>query len=245
MTSRFALLAGLGLCASLGLVLAQGTSPPGHEHHSGPSGPQEQGGYTQMGPHMKVTSKRQTRPGDLERANRIVEETRRTIAPFKDHRVALREGYKPFLAQLPLPEYHFTNYWYGAEAAFRFNIEHPTSLLYVREREAYRLTGVMFTAPARASLEELDSRVPLSVAQWHLHVNLCQPPPGRGWEALRPNARFGLRGSISTEEECEKAGGRFSPRVFGWMVHVYPYEERLEDIFRMPGHHDHGGEHVH
>jgi hypothetical protein len=31
-------------------------------------------------------------------------------------------------------------------------------------------------------------------------------------------------GSINTREECEAAGGVFLPHVFGWMMHVYPYE---------------------
>jgi hypothetical protein len=35
---------------------------------------------------------------------------------------------------------------------------------------------------------------------------------------------FGFRGSIATEEACEQAGGRWFPQIFGWMVHVYPYE---------------------
>ena len=39
-----------------------------------------------------------------------------------------------------------------------------------------------------------------------------------------PHAKFGLLGSITTREACEDAGGEFFPHVFGWMVHVYPYE---------------------
>jgi hypothetical protein len=30
-------------------------------------------------------------------------------------------------------------------------------------------------------------------------------------------------GSISTQETCDAAGGRFYPQIFGWMVHVYPF----------------------
>ena len=44
-------------------------------------------------------------------------------------------------------------------------------------------------------------------------------------------------GSVSTEEACEAAGGRFHPVVFGWMVHAYPYEDSLDKIFAMR-HHD-------
>ena len=40
-----------------------------------------------------------------------------------------------------------------------------------------------------------------------------------------------------TEEACDAAGGKFYPSIFGWMVHVYPYEDSLDKIFAMH-HHD-------
>jgi hypothetical protein len=39
------------------------------------------------------------------------------------------------------------------------------------------------------------------------------------------NPKFGMAGSISTKEACDAAGGKFVPRVFGWMVHVYPNDK--------------------
>ena len=85
--------------------------------------------------------------------------------------------------------------------------------------------------PKRATEDELNERIPLSVATWHLHTNLCMPPrdqlPSADW------SRFGLRGSISTDEGCAAARGRFHPVIFGWMVHVYPYEDSLDKIFAM------------
>ncbi|MCI0407926.1 MAG: hypothetical protein L0191_05065, partial [Acidobacteria bacterium] len=183
------------------LLLLSGLSVVGlsfQQHHHPPQPvPEEGSGYAQLDPHMKVTVKRPANPEDVERAEEIVRETKKVMERFKDYRVALEEGYKIFLPQLPLPEHHFTNYRHGFEAAFRLSIERPTSLLYVKEPHGYRLTGVMLTAPASASLEELDRRVPLSVAQWHLHVNFCLPPSGQRGEMLRPNSRFGLQGSIS------------------------------------------------
>ena len=89
----------------------------------------------------------------------------------------------------------------------------------------------MYTMPKRATEEELDRRVPLSVATWHLHTNLCSPPQSESKTA--DWTRFGLQGSIATEEACRAAGGRFRPSVFGWMVHVYPYEDSTEKIFAM------------
>jgi hypothetical protein len=105
-------------------------------------------------------------------------------------------------------------------------------LLYEKTGEnSYKLIGAMYTAPARFSEDDLDKRVPLSVAQWHQHVNLCKPPEDKRGEMFFKSPKFGLAGSISTEEECAAAGGKFIPRVFGWMVHLYPYERNMDAIW--------------
>jgi hypothetical protein len=240
----------LGLClatagsvvAAAALVVAPGRSAAAQEHDHHSPAPSGTGDFADMGPHMRVTVKQPERAGDGERADRVVAQTRGVMEKYKDYHRALEDGYQPFLPQVPLPEYHFTNYRYGFQAAFAFDPERPTSLLYVREGDGYHLTGVMFTAAAAASLDELDRRLPLSVAQWHLHTSVCLPPPGRGIEMLQKNARFGFDGSIATAAECDAAGGRFFPHLFGWMVHVYPYEKDPASVFRMPGHHGHHGE---
>jgi hypothetical protein len=36
--------------------------------------------------------------------------------------------------------------------------------------------------------------------------------------------RFGFTGTISTAADCEAVGGNFHPQIFGWMVHVYPFQ---------------------
>ncbi len=83
----------------------------------------------------------------------------------------------------------------------------------------------MYTAPKRFTEDDLNQRIPLSIAQWHEHVNFCRAPLGRRWEALAPNPKFGLKGSIVTKEECDANGGEFLPIVFNWMVHLYPLEK--------------------
>lgn len=187
--------------------------------------------HMDMGPHMKMTELRPLRPSDEERAAKIVQETRQAIAKYKDYRVALGDGYQIFLPNVPQKMYHFTNRHYAFEATFHFNPDHPTSLLYEKHGDDYKLIGVMYTAPRRMSEDDLDRRIPLSVAQWHQHVNLCLPPKDRRQEMLEPYPQFGLRGSIYTKEACEAAGGRFLPHVFGWMVHMYPYEHNPESIW--------------
>ncbi len=176
-----------------------------------------------MGPHMFLTALQPRNAADEQRAARIVVTLRESIAKYKDYNVALADGFRIFLPNLPQPLYHFTNYGYGYEAEFNFNPAQPTSLLYTKTPGGYRLIGAMYTAPRDSTSEQLNERVPLSVARWHKHVNLCMPP--RGTPASQTNwKQFGFAGSIATQDACQQAGGRWFPRIFNWMVHVYPYE---------------------
>lgn len=184
-----------------------------------------------MGLHMKMTTVRPRRPGDQQRANEVVRTARRVLDKYKDYKVALADGFEIFMPNEPQRMYHFTNYRYGIEAVLRFNPEHPPSLLYEKEGDGYRLIGAMYTASANLSEADLDKRIPLSFAQWHQHVNFCIPPVERRAEIRMANPRFGLLGSIATKEECDRAGGTFVPRLFGWMVHVYPFERTNDDIW--------------
>ena len=185
--------------------------------------------------HMRMTETRPQTPADVARGNQIVAQLRSGIEKYKDYRVALNEGYKIFLLNLPQPEYHFTKYGNGFMEAFRFDPSQPTSLLYRKTADGFELVGAMYTMPKGATEEQLNERVPLSVAMWHLHTNLCMP--SRGELKTADWSKFGLKGSIATQEACDGAGGKFHPSIFGWMVHVYPYEDSLDKIFAMH-HHD-------
>jgi len=185
--------------------------------------------------HMHMTAQRPTAPGDEQRADKMVSQLRAGIEKYEDYHVALKDGYKIFLSNLPQPEYHFTNYWNGFLEAFNFDPVRPTSLLYKKTVNGYELVGTMYTMPKRAAEEQLNQRVPLSVATWHLHTNLCTPPKDERRTA--DYTKFGLKGSITTQESCDAAGGRFFPVIFGWMVHVYPDEDSPQRIFAMH-HHD-------
>jgi hypothetical protein len=182
-------------------------------------------------PHMHMTQTRPQTAEDQKRANEIVEQLRAGIEKYRDYHVALNEGFKIFLPNVPQAEYHFTNYANGFLEAFTFDPTRPTSLLYKKTGGGYELVGAMYTMPKRASEEQLNERVPLSLATWHLHTNLCMPP--KNGQKKIDWMKFGLRGSISTQKACDAAGGRFHPVVFGWMVHVYPYENTSAKIFAM------------
>jgi hypothetical protein len=186
--------------------------------------------------HMHMTAMRPSNPEDTARATEIAAQLRGGIEKYRDYHVALNEGYKIFLPNVPQPEYHFTNYMNGFLEAFSFDPSRPTSLLYKKTSDGYELVGAMYTMPKRATEEQLDARVPLSVAMWHLHTNLCMPPKEQRGSA--DMTKFGLRGTIATEEACDVAGGRFHPVIFGWMVHVYPYEDSLDKVFAMHHHMD-------
>jgi len=185
--------------------------------------------HTHMEAHMQWTTPRPQTPADQQRADEIVKILRAALEKYRDYRVAENDGFKPFLPQFPQPLYHFTNYWQGFKAAFTFDPAQPTSLLYKKTADGYELIGAMYTAPKHMSEEKLEQRVPLGVTRWHAHVNICLPPRGQGQQA--DWTKFGFRGSIATAGECEGAGGRFWPQIFGWMIHVYPFETTPEKIW--------------
>ncbi len=174
--------------------------------------------------HMYMTSLGPVRPGDQQKADAIVAAAKAAMVPYQDYRKALADGYEIFLPNIPQPQYHFTNHEHGLEARREFDPSKPTSLLYKKTDDGYKLVGVMYTDRVDASEEELNQRIPLSVARWHQHINFCKAPAGKKLEYFGPHAKFGLLGSITTREACEAEGGEFYPHVLGWMVHVYPYE---------------------
>ena len=177
------------------------------------------------GGHMQMTTRKPVNTADQQRANQILDTLRTAIVPYKDYRAAEAAGYIPFHPELPMPVYHFTNWANAALNVFSFDPARPTSLMYKRVPGGYELIGAMYTASVEATDVQLNERVPLSVATWHLHTNLCLPPPGQTGAALwGPHAQFGLQGSITTADACAQAGGTFKPVVYNWMVHVWPFE---------------------
>src|SRR5258708_25742883 len=171
-------------------------------------------------PHMTMTAMRPQTPADVEKANEIVAQLKGGIEKYRDYHVALNDGFKIFMPNVPQPEYHFTSYRNGFLEAFTFDPARPTSLLYRKTSAGYELAGAMYTMPKRANEDQLNARVPLSVAMWHLHTNLCMPPRAQvrnvDW------SKFGLKGSIATQDACDAAGGRVLPSVFLWVVYLLP-----------------------
>jgi hypothetical protein len=183
------------------------------------------GAMSEMSGHMYLTELRPPKHGDQAKADLLVQSAKAAMAPYQDYRKALSDGYEIFLPNIPQPQYHFTKYEYGLEARSHFDPLKPTSLLYKKTTDGgYTLVGAMYTARVNAGQDELDERVPLSVARWHQHINFCKAPPEQKAAYFGPDAKFGLLGSITTKQDCAAAGGEFFPHLFGWMVHIYPYE---------------------
>ena len=211
-----------------------------HEHEQAAAGERDvhaqHGAVESMAPghrtgaHMEMTALRPKNAEDEQRVEELVVTLRAAIQKYKDYRLAIEDGYQIFLPNVPQPEYHFTNYKYGFLVVFYFDVKRPTSLLYKKTATGYELVGAMYTAPRRWSEEQLNARVPLSVAQWHQHTNLCAPPADARETA--DWTKFGLLGSIVTKDACDAAGGKFYPKIFGWMVHVYPFEEEAERVWK-------------
>ena len=211
------------------MKMGQGTDEKDQQAEHGAMDAMSHMHHHQMGPHMYMTKLRPSNPPDWAKADAIAAELRESIEKYKDYRQALADGFRIFMPNLPQAEYHFTNYYNGFLESFSFDPARPTSLLYKKTKTGYDLIGAMYTMPKRVSEEQLNERVPLGVAQWHLHTKLCVPPKG---ERGQPDfTRFGLQGSIITKEACTEAGGTFYPVIFGWMVHVYPFENSREKIW--------------
>jgi hypothetical protein len=185
-----------------------------------------------MSGHMHMTELRPKTSGDQHKADAVVAAAKDAMTPYQDYRKAIADGFEIFLPNVPQPQYHFTNTMNALAARSHFDPSKPTSLLYKKTADGgYRLVGVMYTDRVDASLEEIDERIPLSIARWHQHVNFCKAPVGHKAEYFGPNAKYGLLGSIDTKEACDAAGGTFYPHIFGWMVHVYPYEQDTKMIW--------------
>lgn len=225
------------------LILMLGLVPialagQGHVHDS--TAHAAMAGHMEASAHLRVTSRRARTTADSVRAMEIAETLRRELGAYKDTAAAVRDGYRLFLPNVKDQKvYHFTKWSEGFWSAFRWNPSKPTSLLYKRDSTTGRLklTGAMYTMPRRASDDALNRRIPLSLAQWHLHTNLCVPRKGeeaRFFEKRDGKLLFGLEGTIATRSACDAERGVFRENLFGWMVHANVYEGT--DIATVWGH---------
>ena len=201
----------------------------------------DMGDLSKMGPsmasmagHVKITPLRLKQPGDDDKAKAVVAQAKASIDRYKDYRKALADGYVIANPKLEQSQYHFNNEANTRNADLHFDASKPTSLLYRRTPyQQYKLEGVMYTARPDATEEELNQRVPISIARWHEHVDFCAAPADRVEEYHGAHPKFGMFGSIHTKDACKAERGSFYPSLFTWMLHVFPYENDFNEVFSM------------
>jgi hypothetical protein len=184
--------------------------------------------------HMCITPLRPRQPGDEEKVKAMVAEVRASIEKYKDYKKALADGYVIANPKVVQPQYHFTNDANVRLADTMFDPTKPSSLLYYHTpTQRYVLEGVMYTARPSSTEDELNQRIPLSIVRWHEHTNFCGAPADKVKEYFGDHPKFGMFGSIHTKEACQAEGGTFMPVVFTWMIHMFPFESNLKDVFSM------------
>ena len=184
--------------------------------------------------HMCITPMRPKLPGDEEKAKAVVAQIKASIEKYKNYKKALADGYVIANPMVDQPQAHFTNAVNVRLGDTQFDPTKPSSLLYFKTpTQRYRLEGVMFTDRPSATEDELNERIPLSIARWHEHTNFCAAPAEKVKDYHGDHPKFGMFGSIHTQAACQAEGGTFMPLVFSWMIHVFPYEDNMKDIFSM------------
>ena len=175
--------------------------------------------------HMRMAERRVATAADSARARDIVTTSRAALARYTDVAVAEREGYVKFLPWLEDQDvYHYNNIQNVFSSISVFDATKPSSLLYRKENGMLVLIGAMYTALPGSTPSDLDARLPLGVAHWHEHVNFCGPKTQDARNTKQIDGAEVARWlAISTREGCDAAGGRFVPRLFGWMAHVYMF----------------------
>jgi hypothetical protein len=199
-----------------------------------------------MDPHMGMTKLRPPRSGDRARADAILAAAKKAAERYRDYRKAEADGYTVFMPDQHQNVYHFIRESSNLGDRERFDPDQPPALLYAKiegPSPGYKLIGVMYMARYGATDEELNARIPLSIAQWHVHLKMCVPPQPEERNWLMGDPTFGLSGSITTAEACAAAGGYFKPHLSGWMVHVYPFETDPAKVWGAGMDDDHGMEH--
>lgn len=175
--------------------------------------------------HLELSPRRAATADDSTRADMLLVDVRAALRRYADVRVASADGFEE------LPDvagkhtmHHLSNWAWASAEARRFDPAKPTSLLYREDADGtLRLAGAMYTAPGAATTDELDQRIPVSLARWHRHVNWCTPKAASGshWVATQNGSPlYGPRSPVASRDACAAKGGVFYPAVFGWMVHV-------------------------
>jgi hypothetical protein len=184
-----------------------------------------------MAHHMILTPARTPSPADLDRARALLATLHHALLPYRNYHVALAQGFRIFLPSVPSDVYHFVDYPASqSEYQGHFDPTRPGSLLYTRNSDGgYTLVGAMYSAPPDYTLDQLNAIVPLGVARWHQHTNICLPD-GITINDLLTNRigtdRTDLPGLLPVSEngrapELDRTLGVFADGRFGFEGTIY------------------------
>ncbi|MGH7499826.1 MAG: hypothetical protein ACREL3_13365 [Gemmatimonadales bacterium] len=177
-----------------------------------PIGAQTEAASTMAHGHMSFTESRPGTAADTARALAVVSELRNAIAPYRTIEAAEQAGYRGRRDPEMVKAGKLLHLGRRPGRVTKgFDSRSPQALLFRRKADGtMALAGAMFVAPLSATTDDLDAMIPLSVAHWHRHMNVCVSPD-------RANPRRFPR--ATTAEACTAAGGRFRAES-RYMVHV-------------------------
>jgi hypothetical protein len=187
--------------------------------------------------HMRMGPTRTATVADSARAAAFVVSARAALNQYVDVNVAERDGYYRNVQALDdLPLYHYNSVRnFNAAERGEFDLTRPVSLLYRKDDHGQlKLVGAMYATSASAAPERLDALLPISMAHWHEHVNLCYPGPAAARfmpKTVDASTVFWLKLFLSATSatECENAGGRFVPvELVGWHTSICSREATIQ-----------------
>jgi hypothetical protein len=160
----------------------------------------QMGAHMKMSDHMTMTESRPMTPADTQRGEQIIATMRAKLSKYEDYKVAMADGYLPYMESVPQDVYHFSNRTATiAEYMGDFDLAHPGSLLYEKKTlGGYRLVGAMYDAPATDTAEQLDALIPLGLSRWHAHTNICLPRGVTEADVVNGNVGNNMRPDISS-----------------------------------------------
>jgi hypothetical protein len=174
---RFAMKKIAAFALSILMALGAATLAAAHDMAAmGNTGEMSNAGM-KMEHHMVLTPVRTPSSADLDHARALLATLHRALLPYRNYRVALSQGFKIFMPTVPQDVYHFVDYPAAQnEYQGQFDPTRPGSLLYTKNSDGgYTLVGAMYSAPVDYTYEQLNAIVPLGVARWHQHTNICLP----------------------------------------------------------------------
>jgi hypothetical protein len=150
--------------------------------------------------HMTMTPAREATAADAERGREIIATMRDKLAKYQDYKLALADGYEPFMPTVPQDVYHFASRdRTAAEYAGSFDLASPGSLLYEKQAlGGWKLVGAMYDGPPEATPEQLDKLIPLSLSHWHAHTNICLPAGMTEQDVIGGNVGSRMRPDIAS-----------------------------------------------